>query len=290
MSLPSTTQRFVTAALATTLSIAALGACGSSSDSNAKSTDTAAAAATTAATASTDATDVSATASGTCDAWLDVERVASGGPDSGDGPPSPPQIIAFAKKLQPLVAAVADGAPNEVADAVGNVKKIVDDAAADSTGAAGQKLDPSNPALGVPLAMVEEWAYGSCGFTQIDVMGKDYSFGGVPTSVKAGPASFKFTNMSDSETHELALIKVGNGVSADELAAALKKDAKAAEQTYGSKVTFVSDASAKPGETSYTIADLGTGDYVIACFVPKGGEDGGTPHAQLGMVSTLSVD
>ncbi len=293
MHLRTTTHRVVTAALATTISIAALGACGSSSDSASKATDTSAAAAvgttTAAATASTDAGEVPSAASGTCDAWLAVERAASEGPDSGDGPPSPTQIVAFAEKLQPLIATVADGAPNEVADPIGTVKQIIDDAAADDTGAAGQKLDPSNPALAAPLAKVEEWAYGSCGYTQIDVMGKDYAFDGVPNEVKAGPASFKFMNMSHVETHEMALLKVGNGVSTKEVVDALKKDAHAAQQTYGSKVTFVSETSAEPGKTSYTIADLEAGDYVIVCLIPQGGKDGGTPHAQLGMVSTLTV-
>ncbi len=292
MPLRTTTHRFVTVALAVTVSVAALGACGSSDDSTAKTTTTAAAEATTttAVTATSAAADVSSEASGTCDAWLDVERVASEGPGGGEGPPSPEQIVAFAEKLQPLIATVADGAPNEIADAIGDVKQIIDAAAADTTGVAGQKLDPSNPALGTPLAKVEEWAYGNCGFTQIDVMGKDYSFDGVPTSVKAGPASLKFTNMSDTETHEMALIRVGNGVSAEELADALKKDTNAAQQTYGSKVTFVSETSAEPGKTGYTIADLSSGDYVIACFIPQGGKDGGTPHSQLGMVSTLRVE
>jgi len=293
MPLRTTTHRVMTAALAATVSIGALAGCGSSNDSAAKSATTAAAAEATttmAATTTSGATDVSSASSGTCDAWIAVERVASEGPGGGERGPSPDQIIAFAKKLQPLIATVADGAPNEIADAIGDVKLVIDDAAADSTGAAGRKLDPSNPALGKPLAKVEEWAYGNCGFTQIDVMGKDYSFDGVPQSVKAGPASFKFTNMSASETHEMALIKTGNGVSATELADALKKDTNAAEQTYGSKVTFVSETSAEPGETSYTIADLSSGDYVLACFIPQGGKDGGTPHAQLGMVSTLTVN
>lgn len=292
MSFRMNPHRVLTVALAATISIGALAGCGSSNDSATKSTDTGSGATTTMADGSSTtggASQVSAVVDHTCRSWLAADLVATKGPDSGEEGPTPAQVVAFAKTLQPLIAEAVDGAPTTVSGPLSKVKDIVDAAAADATGAAGQALDPSNPDLGNALDQIEKWAYESCGFSRLDTMGKDFSYEGLPASVKSGPVSISFENMSTDETHEMLLLKVADGVSAQAVADALKKDTKAAQQTYQSKVTFMSDVTAKVGETKFATTELSPGQYVVACFVNQGGSDSGKPHTELGMVDTLTV-
>lgn len=271
------TPRWAAVALAATLSVTALGACGSSSSTAKKDTDKAGAS----------PTKVSGNGA-FCSAWVTADAAATKGPDSGESEPNPAQIAAFAKSLQAPVATVSKEAPAAMKAPVAKIVAIIDDAAA---GKNPQALDPSGPTFGKPLNTVEAWVHTSCGFTKLDVMGVDYAFKGVPATIKPGVVSIKFENMSDAEFHEMALMRIkdGSGVTSTELEAALKKDANAAQQKYGDDVEFLSSAQADPGETSYATADLSAGDYVAVCFVPVGGKDGGVPHAQKGMVSAFKV-
>lgn len=276
----TTTQRLAVTTLAAALSIAGLGACGSSGSSASKSTTT---------DKSTSSVAGKSDVSAACTAWLETEDRANKGPDTApEAPPTPAQITTFAKDLKPMIARLSAAAPSDIAAPVGQVKTIVDNAAA---GKDQQKLDPSNPEFGAQLAQIEKWAHNGCGFNTLDVMGQDYDFKGIGATVKSGPTSIKFTNMSDKEMHEIVLmqIKPGAGVTADELAAALKTNTNAAEQKYGDKVTFLAQTEAEPGKTSYLTANLPAGDYVAACFIGQGGKDDGTPHAQLGMVTPFTV-
>ena len=271
------TPRLAAVALAATLSVTALGACGSSSSTAKKDTGKSS----------------TATAKGSdngpfCSAWVTADGAASKGPDSGESKPTAEQMTAFAKGLQGALGKVTSTAPSSLKNPVDKIVSIVDDAAA---GKNPEALDPSSPALGVPLNKIEAWVHTSCGFTKLDVMGVDYAYKGVPSTIKAGVASIKFENMSDKEFHEMALIRIkdGSGVTSAELEAALKADANAAQQKYGDSVEFLSGAQAPPGATGYTTADLKAGDYLTVCFVPVGGKDGGVPHVQKGMVSTFKV-
>lgn len=271
------TPRWAAAALAATLSVTALGACGSTGSTAKKDTDKPAASA--------------AKGSGNdafCSDWVAADAAAAKGPESGESGPTPAQIAAFAKTLQAPVAKASGEAPTAVKAPIAKIVTIIDDAAA---GKNPQALDPSAPTFGEPLNKVEAWAHTSCGFTKLDVMGVDYGYKGVPTSIKPGEASIKFENMSDKEFHEMALMRIkdGSGVTSAELEAALKSDANAAQQKYGDKVDFLSSAQAPPGATGYATVDLKAGDYLAVCFVPVGGKDGGVPHAQKGMVSAFKV-
>ena len=271
------TPRWAVAAVAAALSVTALGACGSSGSTASKVTDTSG---TTTAKVSDNGPF--------CSAWVTADGTASKGPDSGESQPTPAQMASFAKGLQGEFGKVSATAPSAMKVPVAKIVTIIDNAAA---GKNPELLDPSSPALGEPLNKVEAWVHTTCGFTKLDVTGVDYAFKGVPATVKAGVVSIKFMNMSDKESHEMALMRIkdGSGVTSAELVAALKADANAAQQKYSDKVDFLSSAQAPPGATGYATVDLKAGDYLAVCFVPVGGKDGGVPHAQKGMVSAFKV-
>jgi hypothetical protein len=273
----SATHRWTATAFAAALAVSGLAACGSSGSSASKSKSDTTSATTEAAGATSAHT--------ACLAWSEVDEAAGKGPGGPDGPPSPAAIKAFASTLKPMIARVAAAAPAEVAGPVKTVKGIVDDA---SNGKDPQKLDPSNPALGKPVQQIEKWVYDSCGFNQLDVMGKDYSYDGIATRVPHGTTSVKFENMANDEVHELSLmvVKPGAGVTGKEIADALKADPNAAQQKYQDKVDFVTNTQANPGETTYTTANLNVGDYIAVCFIGPDGQ----PHAGKGMVTSFTVD
>lgn len=275
----SATHKWAATAFAAALAVSGLAACGSSGSSATKAkSDTTSAPTTTAGTQSVDTA---------CQAWLSTDEAVAKGPESsGEAPPTPAQLKAFATMLQPNVGKFADAAPAKISKSVTALSAIVDNAA---KGQGLADFDPSGPKLGEPLTAIEGWVHTSCGFTSLDVMGKNYSFSGIADKVKAGPTSIKFMNMAKDEQHEAVLLKINPGASftAKDLAAALKKDSNAAEQQYGKDVAPAGNVSAAPGQTSYVTVDLTPGEYVAACFV---GADSGKPHAQLGMVTPFTVE
>jgi hypothetical protein len=273
----SATPKWAATAFAAALAVSGLAACGSSGSSASKATSDTTSAPTTAA-----ATKSVHTA---CLAWSELDEAAAKGPGGPEGPPTPAAVTAFAKTLQPMIGRVAAAAPEAVSAPVTAVQGIVDDAA---NGKNPDKLDPTGPALSTPIQKIEKWVYDSCGFNQFDVMGKDYAFDGIEPKITHGTTSVKFMNMAKDEVHELNLmmVKPGAGVTAKEIAEALKTDPNAAQQKYQDKVTFVSDTQANPGATTYTTANLNVGEYIAVCFIGPDGQ----PHAGKGMVTSFIVD
>ncbi len=289
MNTPRKTPRWAAAALAATLSVTALGACGSSGSTAKKDIDKAGA--TSPKDAGKSAVNDAGKDAGNdafCNDWVAADAAGAQGPESGEAGPTPTQIAAFAKSLQAPVTKASKNAPAAVKAPVAKIVSIIDDAAA---GKNPQALDPSGPTFGEPLSKVEAWVHTSCGFNKLDVMGVDYGYSGIPATIKPGVASIKFENMSDKEFHEMALMRIkdGSGVTSTELAAALEKDAAAAEQKYGDSVEPVGSTQAPPGVTGYTTVDLPAGDYVAVCFIPVGDKPDGVPHAQKGMVTAFKV-
>ena len=134
----------------------------------------------------------------------------------------------------------------------------------------------------------------------ITVVGTDYHFGGLPTSVPVGTV-LSFENQG-AELHELVIARKNDGVtqSFDELLALPDDEAL-------QYVTLVGDGTplfAAPGqmaEGSLTLAQ--EGEYIALCFVPQGMTELPTdpaasidpallaapPHFALGMVQTFTV-
>jgi hypothetical protein len=217
-----------------------------------------------------------------CDAHLALEEAASGD-GSAMGAAVAEAMAAAPDELQePLATAVAS-APNE---------------------------GPSSPEFDEAYGTIVQWLRGHCGFNELNVLAKDYSYGGIGGEVAAGPTILTIDNQG-TEFHEMAIIRKNDGVTetAEELLALPDEEVDA-------KITFVGAAVSPPGAEGYGVVDLTPGDYIGLCFFPEGstpeamaemmaaeasmpegsapaGSEGdgeeGTPHAFLGMIVEFTV-
>lgn len=210
----------------------ALGACGGDDDS---STDT-----TTAAPPTTAAPDTTAAATGTayCQAHLAIEAASTSEEPSA---------------LGAAVAAATAVVPDEIA-------ADLEAAAANAPTEPG----PPDPAFTEPYGHLVDWVREHCGFAAAAVLAKDYSFGGLPGELPAGPTIVDLSN-EGTEFHEIAVMHKADGVtdSWDDLLAL-------PEEEVGAKAAFVGVAIAAPGESASTVLDLTAGDYIAICFIPTG--------------------
>ncbi|MFP5255724.1 MAG: hypothetical protein ACLGI8_07715 [Acidimicrobiia bacterium] len=189
------------------------------------------------------------------------------------------EIKAAGEEIAPVFQTVADNAPEELADTAAELNESVqallegdsepfnsDDTFMTYTEMAGQAVD-------------------ACGFESIEVTGVDYAFEGVPATVPAGTVAFEFVNESDSEEHEMILVKKAAGVqlSWEELV-------ELPEEESESMVEFAGATFAPPGGSSSTFAELSPGEYAMLCFIPVGGAEDGPPHFTQGMLQELTVE
>ena len=189
------------------------------------------------------------------------------------------EIVAAGEEIAPVFQTVADNAPEELAGTAAELNESVqallegdpepfssDDTFMAYTEMAGQAVD-------------------ACGFESIEVTGVDYAFEGVPATVEAGTVAFKFVNESDSEEHEMILVKKADGVQLtwEELV-------ELPEEESESMVEFAGATFAPPGGESSTFAELTPGDYAMICFIPVGGAEDGPPHFTQGMLQELTVE
>lgn len=204
-----------------------------------------------------------------CEAELDVEAaVATEDP----------------KAIEPAFAALQQAAPEEISatveTAISEASKFL---------AAG-----SEPTEEFYTAYAEVVGYVSdnCGFATLDVLAKDYSFGGIGPDVPAGPTVVNLTN-DCKELHEIALIRKNDDVteSFEELLALPEEEAM-------TKTTSAGAAFAFPGDVGHTVVDLQPGEYIAVCFIPvgltpevaqSGEEPHGAPHFTKGMQLEFTV-
>jgi hypothetical protein len=132
----------------------------------------------------------------------------------------------------------------------------------------------------------------------------------MPDTLPAGESVLQVTNQGD-EPHELAILKLAPGMSADTFIAIMTASEEATEGTPeatsdGDEMDHASPVASpageameqppfseaggiqalSPGLTGWAVLDLEPGDYVAVCFVPNAE---GVPHATLGMVKAFSV-
>ncbi len=189
------------------------------------------------------------------------------------------EIVAQGKKIAPLFATVAKEAPDELASAAAELDKTIQ---ALTTGDAKSFNDDATFTKYTGLV---DGAIGSCGFETIDITGVDYAYQGVPKTIKAGTAAFKFTNASKSgEHHMMAILKKKDGVDLtwDEILALPDNQGE-------DKTEFKGEAEAEPGKSSQSLAELDAGSYAMVCFISVGGKDDGPPHFTQGMVQEFTV-
>jgi hypothetical protein len=202
---------------------------------------------------------------------------------SSDGPPD---AEALGKRLD----ALESDAPDEIAEPLG----VMIDAARTTLESGGEDSSAfESPEFGEAMAQVDPYMFENCDFdAKVEVVAKEYSFGGIPQEMDAGTAAFLLTNEGD-EAHELALMRKADGVtqSWDEILAMDEAEAEELVEQVGG--TF----AASKGDAGMAIADLQPGEYIALCFVPSGttvddsGEHAGDgpPHFMQGMQSEFTV-
>ncbi|MGB8650637.1 MAG: hypothetical protein WCD35_08235 [Mycobacteriales bacterium] len=111
-----------------------------------------------------------------------------------------------------------------------------------------------------------------------------FSFGFQMPAVVDGHGLYRFTNTAPSDTHELTLIKLVPGATADQ--------AKAWIENPSGPPPFAESAGGAgalaPGGEAWLAMNLTPGSYVAVCFVPDD-EPPHAPHAALGMVQGFTV-
>lgn len=187
-------------------------------------------------------------------------------------------IVATGEMLKPMFDEVEANAPEAVADQAATLKGYIDplvegDASAFNSDATFEEY----------TSFVED-AVGECGFEEVAVTGVDYAFEGVPATMEAGTVSFAFTNDSESEEHEMIVLRKADGVDLS-----WAELLELPEEESMEKAEFKAAAFAPPGETGTTLAELDAGDYAMICFIPVGGGEDGPPHFTAGMIHEFTV-
>ncbi len=194
---------------------------------------------------STDAAGTDPTSAGSVDAFCQAELDVEAATASQD-----PEAI------EPAFAALQEAAPEDISDAVETAI-----AEAEKFLAAGGMPTPE---FDDAYAEVVGFVSDNCGFGALDVLAKDYSFGGIGPEVPAGPTVVSLVN-DGTEVHEIIIIRKNDDVteSFDELLELPERQARR-------KTTFAGAAFADPGEDGQTVLDLEAGEYIALCFIPKG--------------------
>lgn len=150
---------------------------------------------------------------------------------------------------------------------------------------AAQSSSPVAPVAPVPVGPA------------ITVVGTDYLFGGLPTTVPVG-TTISFRN-DGQELHEIVLFRKNDGVtqSFEELLQLPDEEALQYVAMVGEMPLF-----AAPGQTAEGSLTLTQeGEYIALCFIPQGMTEmptestdpsaipSGPPHFALGMVQTFTV-
>lgn len=117
----------------------------------------------------------------------------------------------------------------------------------------------------------------------------DFSFSGLPASVKAGKATWSVTNKG-KEPHEMNILRP-KGISVNQLKQALTSPPPAPGSAPAGPPPFeiVGGANAiMPGGSLWATIDLPKGDYALVCFIPSPANQF-APHLALGMFQPLSI-
>ncbi|CAN5751921.1 hypothetical protein BH24ACT5_BH24ACT5_21090 [soil metagenome] len=157
----------------------------------------------------------------------------------------------------------------------------------------GSTDGPPPPEFNEAYGQIASWVKDNCGFPNIDVLAREYSYGGLPTEMAAGPTVITFLNDGE-EFHELLVLRRNEGVDdpVEDLLAL-------PEEEVFSKFTFVGAMFTGPGTETYAVIDFTPGDYVGLCFLPVGAtpemmeqmmsEEGPPPDGSAPMSSDMTM-
>jgi len=108
----------------------------------------------------------------------------------------------------------------------------------------------------------------------------------IPAEIATGPKVWQISNKGD-QWHEMAIVKLNEGVTIDDLLATMGESAGPPEgpPPYEQIAIWTPNS---PGETGWVTWDLAPGEYTVICFLPDiAGEM--MPHVAEGMVANLTV-
>lgn len=112
----------------------------------------------------------------------------------------------------------------------------------------------------------------------------DFNFA-IPSEIETGPKVWQINNKGQ-QWHEMGIMKLGEGVTVDDVLAMMASEEPAEGPPPFEEVVFWAPNS--PGETGYVTWDLPPGEYTVLCFLPDLAGDM-TPHLAHGMVAELTV-
>ena len=237
--------------------------------------------------AETSASEESADPAAFCEAAVDVEAAFGTGPEVDFETASPEEIQAaledFGATVEPLLARAEETAPEEIAGDVETAASLAREAIT-----TGDTASLDGPEFQEADAAMDEYMLAECGYEQVEAVGVDYAYEGIPDSVPAGTTAITFTNEGE-ELHEIGLARINDDVtmSVQELVALPQEQAM-------TMVTFSGGAFAEPAASDTTFVELEPGRYAAVCFIPQGTthdtEGSGPPHTALGMLAEFTVE
>ncbi len=229
------------------------------------------------------------TSSGTkkfCAAWLALDAIDTPG---GPQPATADDYKAFAKRVTPVFTTAKANAVASLSGPMG----VIDAAVRKSAAGDGSGID--DPKTLVAIDTIGKDARTRCGWLRIELTAKDYTFIGMPKTIKAGVVSFAMKNASATEMHVLLLFRRPAAVKSTPLEFA-KETFAAFESGDPAKIGAISDRFidgsgpfAVPQTTGYHAYDLKPGTCVFACPIPLQGKEGAAGHFMSGMVGELTV-
>jgi hypothetical protein len=182
--------------------------------------------------------------------------------------------------------------PAEVADAATYLRQAFRQAEA------GDRRRYDAPDRQLATNDILAWVYRSCGFNQVQVTYRDFTYDGIPATLPAGSAAFEGIQAGD-EPHVMQVYRIRDGVpgTPEEVLARSRVApipsvalARSAELVgFGAFTDF-------DGDPGYLTLDLAPGSYLVICPVPTGVNRDGVapdrtqPHFDHGQVASFTVE
>jgi hypothetical protein len=128
------------------------------------------------------------------------------------------------------------------------------------------------------------------GLTTYNVGVQKFKYSGMPDSIKSGPVLITFSNHESFPiTHEMVVVGLPSGKSAQDVIADAKKKADASEDDW---LHFGEIGEVNTGATIAGVFSLPPGTYALACWqsgTPQGKPKGGPTHLTVGMIHQFTV-
>ena len=121
------------------------------------------------------------------------------------------------------------------------------------------------------IAAVDEFTFTTCPGDKVNVVAIDYTFQGMPATLKPGVTGFKLTNASQTEDHEMSigkLLPANETMNVEQILALPEKKADKLFDESGRR-----DVRRPVGESGYTTLDLKAGHVRLRVLHPGGGKE-----------------